>query len=93
MLCLTLMVVFDGFGDTDGNNGSIPLTKSVVEEVMYEAMETSAKKSLRGRTNSVSNLWCMVQGKSQLLPPVTPYYPFPRVKIHTRGNIWSFTVG
>ena len=22
-----------------------------------------------------------------------PYYPFPRVKIHTRGNIWSFTVG
>ena len=33
------------------------------------------------------------QGKSQLLHPATPYYPFPRVKIHTRGNIWSFTVG
>ena len=25
-----------------------------------------------------------------LLPPAPPYYPFPRVKIHTRGNIWSF---
>ena len=33
------------------------------------------------------------QGKSQLLPPAPPYYPFPRGKIHTRGNIWSFTVG
>ena len=36
---------------------------------------------------------CLCQGKSQLLPPAPPYYPFPRVKIHTRGNIWSFTVG
>ena len=26
-------------------------------------------------------------------PPAPPYHPFPRVKIHTRGNIWSFTVG
>ena len=33
------------------------------------------------------------QGKFQLLPPAPPYYPFPRGKIHTRGNIWSFTVG
>ena len=32
-------------------------------------------------------------GKIQLLPPAPPYYPFPRGKIHTRGNIWSFTVG
>ena len=31
-----------------------------------------------------------LQGQSQLLPP---YYPFPRGKLHTRGNIWSFTVG
>ena len=28
-----------------------------------------------------------------LLPPAPPYYPFPRGKIHTRCNIWSFTVG
>ena len=32
-------------------------------------------------------------GKSQLLPPAPPYYPFPRVKIYTRGNIWRFSVG
>ena len=32
-------------------------------------------------------------GKCQLLHPATPYYPFPRGKFHTRGNIWSFTVG
>ena len=32
-------------------------------------------------------------GKSQLLPPATPYYPFARGKIHTRGNTRSFTVG
>ena len=31
--------------------------------------------------------------KCQLLHPATPYYPFPRGKFHTRGNIWSFTVG
>ena len=34
-----------------------------------------------------------LQGKFQLLHPATPYYPFPRGKFHTRGNIWSFTVG
>ena len=34
-----------------------------------------------------------VQGKCQLLHPATPYYPFPRGKFHTMGNIWSFTVG
>ena len=34
-----------------------------------------------------------VTGKYQLLPPAPPYYPFPRGNIHTRGNIWSFTVG
>ena len=34
----------------------------------------------------------MGQGKFQLLPPAPPYYPFPRGKIHTRGNIWGFTV-
>ena len=33
------------------------------------------------------------QGKSRLLPRAPPYYPFPRGKIRTRGNIWSFTVG
>ena len=33
------------------------------------------------------------QRKSQLPPPAPPYYPFPRGKIHTRGNVWSFTVG
>ena len=33
------------------------------------------------------------QGKSQLLPPAPPYYPFPRGKVHTRGSLWSFTVG
>ena len=31
--------------------------------------------------------------KGQLLHHATPYYPFPRRNIHTRGNIWSFTVG
>ena len=31
--------------------------------------------------------------KGQLLHPATPYYPFPRGKFHTKGNIWSFTVG
>ena len=25
--------------------------------------------------------------------PAPPYHPFPREKIHTRGNIWDFTVG
>jgi len=30
---------------------------------------------------------------SCLLPPAPPYYNFPRGKFHTRGNIWSFTVG
>ena len=33
------------------------------------------------------------QRKFQLLPPAPPYHPFPRVKLHTRGNIWNFTVG
>ena len=33
------------------------------------------------------------QGKFQLLHPAAPYYPFPRGNFHTRGNIWSFTVG
>ena len=32
------------------------------------------------------------QGKFQLLPSAPPYYPIPRGIIHTRGNIWSFTV-
>ena len=27
------------------------------------------------------------------VPPAPPYFPFPRGKPHTRGNIWSFTVG
>ena len=27
------------------------------------------------------------KGKFQLLPPAPPYYPFPRGKIHTRGNM------
>ena len=31
--------------------------------------------------------------KGQLLHPATLYYPFPRGKVHTRGNIWSLTVG
>ena len=33
------------------------------------------------------------QGKFQLLPSEPPYYPSPRGKSHTRGNIWSLTVG
>ena len=33
------------------------------------------------------------QGKFQLLPPAPPYYLFPRGKLHTRGNVWSFNVG
>ena len=36
---------------------------------------------------------CKIRGKFQLLHPAAPYYPFPRGKFHTRGNIWSFTVG
>ena len=31
--------------------------------------------------------------KCLLLHPATPYYPSTRGKFHTRGNIWSFTVG
>ena len=31
--------------------------------------------------------------KCLLLHPATPYYPSPRGKFHTRGNIWCFTVG
>ena len=31
--------------------------------------------------------------KCLLLHPATPYYTCPRGKLHTRGNIWSFTVG
>ena len=38
------------------------------------------------------NTWAR-QGKFQLLPPAPPYYPIPRGNFHTRGNIWSFTVG
>ena len=30
---------------------------------------------------------------SSCCPLRPPYYPFNRGKIHTRGNIWSFTVG
>ena len=41
----------------------------------------------------VTNNAIPLQGKSQLLPPAPPYYPIPRGKTHTRGNIWSFTVG
>ena len=37
--------------------------------------------------------WYVTLRKCQLLYPATPYYPFPRVNIHTMGNIWSFTVG
>ena len=33
------------------------------------------------------------QDQFQLLHPAPPYQPFPRGKRHTRGNIWSFTVG
>ena len=33
------------------------------------------------------------QGKPQRLHPPPPYYPFPRGKFHTRGNMWGFTVG
>ena len=33
------------------------------------------------------------RGKMQLLPPASPYYPIPWRKIHTRGNICSFTAG
>ena len=31
-------------------------------------------------------------GKFLLLPATPPCYYFPRVNIHTRGNIWSFAV-
>ena len=31
--------------------------------------------------------------KCQLLHPAPPYYPFPRGKVHTKGNAWGFTVG
>ena len=34
-----------------------------------------------------------VQGKFQLLDPCAPVVPHSQRKIHTRGNIWSFTVG
>ena len=32
-------------------------------------------------------------GKFQLLPLAPPCYPITRGKPHTRGNVWSFTVG
>ena len=31
-------------------------------------------------------------GKIPAAAPLPPYYPFPRGKGNTRGNIWSFTV-
>ena len=34
----------------------------------------------------------VAQGKFQLLPPAPPNQPIPRGKIHTRGNLWSFTL-
>ena len=43
--------------------------------------------------NGPCHLIVVTQGKPQLLPPAPPYYPFLRGKPHTRGNIWTFTVG
>ena len=34
-----------------------------------------------------------VRRKCLLLHPATPYYPSPRGKFHTRGNMWSCTAG
>ena len=45
-----------------------------------------------GLTNGAVHLLSH-HGTFQLLPPAPPYYSFPRGKNHTRGNIWSFTVG
>ena len=34
-----------------------------------------------------------IHGKRQRLHLATPYYPLPRGKFHTRGNVWGFAVG
>ena len=39
---------------------------------------------------------CSSHSQARPIPdaaPCSPYYPFPRGKIHTRGKLWSFTVG
>ena len=36
---------------------------------------------------------CRYLRKFQLLTPAPPVLPLSQSKIHTRGNVWSFTVG
>ena len=40
-----------------------------------------------GDASSKAAVMVRVQGKFQLRPPAAPYYPVPKVKIHSRGNI------
>ena len=69
----------------------------LVEGLHVRLQGLKAKPELNGAEALLP--WCpdyiyiyalIAQGKFHLLPP---YYPFPRGKIRTRGNIWSFTVG
>ena len=53
---------------------------------LREAVVSLAARSVEARR--------FVHLRKCLLPhPATPYYPSPRGKFHTRGNIWSFAVG
>ena len=77
-----------------GQNTPRIQNKEVYATLHFQATETATESDNHGDeycTQPPSFL--ATQGKCQLLHPATPYYPFPRGKFHTRGNIWSFTVG
>ena len=67
--------------------------KSANQPMISGACKRKIKRKSQKLVGYISLFRFCDQGKSQLLHPATPYYPFPRVKNHTRGNIWSFTVG
>ena len=74
-------------------NGFDPSTSGAFGPGVYLSRQWS-KANGYAHGKYTKPLYCLLlQGKSQLLPPAPPYYPFPRGKFHTRGNIWSFTAG
>ena len=71
-----------------------PLNSAVDAWQMGHVFDLDAGRNTTCATNEFDNCTAGdIQGKFQLLSPAPPYYPFPRGKAHTRGNIWSFTVG
>ena len=64
-------------------------TKTIQSNHNQTKQQTQQKPPNKKNTTTKTR----TQGKFQLRPPAAPYCPVPRVKIHTRGNIWSFTVG